>query len=72
MSECLRYLREAQLRVRSEAYLQAEKRSDDPEADDEAFGARNGQVQGCVSAAAFQCCVHVVLLVTMSNRTGEM
>ena len=37
VGERLRHLRQAQLRVGGEAYLQAEKRGDDPEADDDSF-----------------------------------
>ena len=46
VGERLRHLRQAQLRVGGEAYLQAEERGDDPEADDDAFGAGDAQVSG--------------------------
>src|SRR2546427_9397638 len=39
VAERLRHLRQAQLRVGGEAHLQAEERGDDPEADDDSFGA---------------------------------
>jgi hypothetical protein len=39
VGERLRHLRQAQLRVGGEAYLQAEERGDRPEADDDSFGA---------------------------------
>src|SRR5262249_10398990 len=44
--ERLRHLRQAQLRVGGEAHLQAEKRGDDPEADDYSFGSGHAQVRG--------------------------
>src|SRR5437867_8308 len=44
VGERLRHLRQAQLRVGGEAYLQAEERGDDPEADDHSFGAGHAQV----------------------------
>src|SRR6059036_1063131 len=46
VGERLRHLRQAQLRVGGEAYLQAEERGDDPEADDDSFGAGHAQVRG--------------------------
>jgi hypothetical protein len=56
--------------VGGESYLQAEERGDDPEADDDAFGARQAQVHGREGAAAFKCHIHVVLLVSMTDRAG--
>src|SRR6059036_2157862 len=46
VGERLRHLRQAQLRVGGEAYLQAEERGDDPKADDYSFGAGHAQVRG--------------------------
>src|SRR5262249_53174238 len=46
VGEHLRHLRQAQLRVGGEAYLQAEERGDGPEADDYSFGAGHAQVRG--------------------------
>ena len=46
MSARLRHLRQAQLRVGSGAYLQAEERGDDLEADDRSSGAGHAQVLG--------------------------
>src|SRR6266852_3059123 len=46
VGERLRHLRQAQVRVGGEGYLQAEECGDDPEADDYSFGARDAQVRG--------------------------
>ena len=46
VGERLRDLRQNQLRVGGETYLQAEERGDGPEADDDAFGAGQAQVHG--------------------------
>jgi hypothetical protein len=56
--EGLRDLRQRQLRVGGEAQLQAQQHGDNPEADDDAFGA--GDAQGRKSAAAVDGQVHVV------------
>ena len=67
--ECLRHLRQAQLRVGGEAYLQAEERGEGPEADDDACGAgmlgRWARGRRCSNVTFI-----VVLLVTMTERTG--
>src|SRR5215510_4809913 len=46
VSEHRRHLRQAQLCVGGEAYLQAEECGNDPEAEDDSFGARHAQVCG--------------------------
>jgi len=61
MRERLRHLRQAQLCVGGEAYLQAEERGNDPESDDDSFAAGHAQVHVREGAAAFQCHIHVVL-----------
>jgi hypothetical protein len=69
VGERFRYLRQDQLRVGGKTHLQAEERGDSPEADDDSFSAGNAQVHGRKGAFSY-CHIHVVLLATMTDRTG--
>jgi hypothetical protein len=70
MSERLRDLRQAQLRIGGEADLQADERGNDPGADDDSLERGMLSSMGHRAPLSSKRHIHVVLLINVTNRTG--